>query len=487
VVIPPISGNVRFLLGAIASIAGIIVAITGNELSKSITLFLTGKRPGRKPTRRDFRLWFAFLFSATIAVVFGSLAAFAPAHPNANGDILTPIISPMLPTATMLPTPTITPTLTPKPELFRMPTIVQVINGFDMAGYGKQSSLVRDSQGQLTLFVRDFDGNLSFLHSSDAARTWSAPSDFYQFPPPGGPAVAAAIDSADQIHVVWGKGPEASDVHYGMLVDQEWKVFDQIIGTGSFARDIAADSANHPHIAWSGIGIFHTTYDGTKWIQPPESVLPVGWHPDIQINATDKVFLFLNDSQFYATPGVSVYEEDNTEGHWGKPVKLSTSPFWSGAAAGAFDSQGNIYVAWMGATTESGGQDQVFFSRYIGGEWQAPFPIGEVNTSAGSTGQESPTVAFDSNDVFYVFWRGLNSDNHPVIFARALATENSKVNNVTQGWSPQIELIAPGASDAGWPSVADVWRDYRSLGVDIIWRATVGRDQVIAYSHVVYP
>jgi len=356
-----------------------------------------------------------------------------------------------------------------------------------MAGYSKQSSLVRDSQGQLTLFVRDFDGNLLFLHSSDEAGTWSTPSNFYQVSPPGGPAVAAAIDSADQIHVAWGRGPEASDVHYGMLVDQEWKVFDEIIGTGSFARDIAVDSANHPHVAWSGIGIFHTTHNGTEWIQPPEPVLPVGWHPDIQINATDKVLLFLNDSQFYATPGVSVYEVDNTEGHWGKPVQLSTSPFWSGAAAAALDSQGNIYVAWIGATTESGGQDQVFFSRYIDDEWQSPFPIGEVNTSAGSTGQESPSVAFDSNDVFYVFWRGLNSDNHPVIFARALATENSKVSNVTQGWSPQIELIAPGASDAGWPSVADVWRDYRSLGVDIIWRATVGRDQVIEYSHVVYP
>ena len=265
--------------------------------------------------------------------------------------------------------------------------------------------------------------------------------------------VSAAIDSADQIHVVWGRVPDASDVHYGLLIGQKWLVPDQVVGTGAFARDIAVDSANHPHIVWSGIGIFHITFDGTKWLEPPEPVLPAGWHPDVQVNANDKVMMFLNDGQFYPTPGVSVYEIDNIGGHWNQPVRISTSPFWSGGAAGALDNQGNIHVTWKGATTANGGQDQVFFSRYVDGQWQSPFPIGNVNTSAGSTGQESPSVAFDFNNVFYVFWRGLNSDNHPVIFVRALTTENSTLSNVTQGWSPIEELHAQDASSVGWPLI----------------------------------
>jgi hypothetical protein len=84
--------------------------------------------------------------------------------------------------------------------------------------------------------------------------------------------------------------------------------------------------------------------------------------------------------------------------------RASRRPFWSGEEAVAFDSRGDIYLVWISAPSEDGGSDHVSFTRYIGGEWQDPFPIGDVNWAATSTGQESPAVAFDANDVFYVFW-----------------------------------------------------------------------------------
>lgn len=481
---PSISADIRTFFWVIAAIAGVVSAIIGNELAKNVIYWLS--RRGRPPANRPLLVWIIFFSTTTITIFFGALAANAPASPKNVDNILVATVTPN--PATSIPvTLTNTPIATTTPVLFRVPEIRPIIKGLDSVGYSKQSSLVRDSQGQLTLFVRDSEGNLGFLQSSDSAVTWSEPTYFYQMLPPGGPSASAAIDSADQIHVVWGRGPEPSDVHYGLLIDQTWNMFDAIVGTGSFARDIAVDSANHPHIVWSGIGISRTSYNGTNWLQPPEQVSPAGWHPDIQIDAKDKILLFFNDAQFYATPGVSVYEQDNIPGHWNKPVKLSDSPFWSGGAAAALDSEGNIYVTWIGTTTEGGGIDQVFFSRFIGGVWQPPFPVGNVNTSAGSTGQESPAVAFDSNDVFYVFWRGLNSDNHPVIFARALVTDASKVDNVTQGWSPEIELLARSASNAGWPSVADVWREYRQVGVDLVWPATVGKDVIMEYAHFQYP
>ena len=93
----------------------------------------------------------------------------------------------------------------------------------------------------------------------------------------------------------------------------------------------------------------------------------------------------------------------------------------------------------------------------------------------------------DSNYVFYVFWRGLNTNNHPVVYVRTLANENSTLTNVTQGWSPSLELHAPEASDVGWPSVGDVWRENRVPAVNVVWPATVGKDEVIEYAHVQYP
>jgi len=486
---PPLSFAAKLVVGTIAGLFGILAAIMITYVDKRtiywIRVNILHEKRGRPPTGgRSPLIWGLFIVSAVIAAGGTAIVAAASSPTELAQSTQTPtytsnVIQTLTPSSSLVPT---------QPQAaFPVPVITQVAKGFDTAGYGKLTSLVRDSQGNLTLFVRDLSGQLAFMQSSDGAKTWSAPNYFFQTSPPGTSMVSSVVDSADQIHIVWGRVPDASDVHYGLLIGQKWSVQDQIVGTGSFARDIAVDSANHPHIVWSGIGIFHISYDGLNWIEPPDSVLPVGWHPDIQIDADDKVLLFLNDSQFYPSPGASVYEIDNIGGHWNNPVKLSTSPFWSGGAAAALDSQDNIYVTWMGATTANGGQDQVFFSRFVNGQWQSPFPIGNVNTSAGSTGQESPSVAFDSNNVFYVFWRGLNSDNHPVIFARALVTEDNSNSTVTAGWSPTIELRATDASNVGWPSVADVWHKNRTLGVDLVWSATVGKDKVVEYAHVKYP
>lgn len=368
---------------------------------------------------------------------------------------------------------------------FPHPLIAEVNKGVNLPGYGKQASFVRDSKGKLTLFIRNPAGDLAYIQSSDSGKTWGSATIFDNIPPPGGPGLAAAVDSEDRIHVVWGRAPDPGDAKYGRLDNGTWVMTDTI-GTGVFARDIAVDSANHPHVVWSNVDIFHTTYDGKKWIEP-EDVGQGLWHPDIQINATNDIFLFTNDGKFYPTPGGSVYEVEYLGKEWKPAVKLSNSPFWSGGAAAAIDSRGDIYVVWIGATSKGGGLDQVFFSRHIDGTWEPPFPIGNVNTSAGSTGQESPSVAFDKNDVLYVFWRGLNNKDRPVIFVRALATENSGFAKDKQGWSPIFELDVPSASDVWWPSVADVRDNNRISGVDVVWSATVNKESVIEYSHVTYP
>jgi hypothetical protein len=379
--------------------------------------------------------------------------------------------------------PTATPTSIP--IIFPVPSITSIVLGMELAGYSKQASIVRDSRGKLTVFARSPDGDLGFIDSSDGGKSWSKLTLFDHISEPGGPQVSAAIDSADRIHLVWGRAPESGAAKYGLLDGNTW-VMSETVGTGVFARDIAVDSADHPHIVWTNVDVFHTTFNGQVWLGP-ERVAGGLWHPDIIINAQDDLFLFLNDAQFYPTPNVSIYELNNIDARWNDPTKISDSEFWSGGASAAIDSQGNIYVAWVGASSQSGGRDQVFFTRHVGGQWQRPFSLGEVNTTTGTTGQESPAVGFDANDVFYVFWRGLNNKFRPVIFARALGTENSQLKGVTEGWSPIIQLDDRNAKDVRWPSVADVKVKSRTLGVDVVWSTAVGRNVGIDFSHVVYP
>ncbi len=111
------------------------------------------------------------------------------------------------------------------------------------------------------------------------------------------------------------------------------------------------------------------------------------------------------------------------------------------------NSIGEVYAAWIGAPRVDGGSNQVFFTQRLAGQWQAPFPIGDVNWAASSTGQESPAIAFDANDVFYVIWRGLNSKADRRIFARALVSRNSRLAGEVVGWSRIISLDDPECSD----------------------------------------
>jgi hypothetical protein len=493
--------TLRAILQIVVALATALFAIIGAVLTPNIAYWFRQLDPkerakgGRPPNKRPKILWIVFwlCFAILLMTPIVNVGIDAAEEAIALAQTPTPTVTPSptltpthtaTPTFTPTPSPTATPTLTPTPAIFPQPTISEIAEG-DLPGYSKQSSMVRDSQGKLTLFIRyESAGDLGYIESSDSGKTWSAPKFFDRITPPGGPQLSAAIDSADQIHIVWGRAPEAGEANYGLLSNGTWIMTDTV-GTGAFARDIAVDSANHPHIIWTNIDLFHVTYNGQKW-SSPKRIVRGAWHPDIQIDSKDNLLIFANDGSFYPTPGVSVYAIENTSGEWGI-TQLSTSPFWSGGAAAAIDSQGDIYVAWIGSTTKEGGQDEVYFSRYVGGEWQTPFQIGELNTSAGSTGQESPAIAFDSNGVLYVFWRGLNSKNRPVIFARALATENSKVSRVTWGWSPVIELDYPSASDVWWPSVADVQPNSRVVGVDVVWRSNIGTKQIILYSHVTYP
>lgn len=366
------------------------------------------------------------------------------------------------------------------------PTISTIAIGADLAGYSKQDAILRDSQGNLTAFIRFKTGELAYIRKEKHDSAWSAPTVFDQTDDAQNFFhVAAAIDTADNIHVVWGLVPEASNTKYGLFDGERW-VRQEIIATGTFAHNIAVDSANHPHVVWTNVDLSHLTYNGQRWLGP-KSVARGFWHPDILIDRNDDVFLFVNNGGFRPQPNVAVYVIDNTQERWSTPLKISTSQFWSGAVAVTMNSQGDLYTAWIGTPTAEGGADQVFFSRRIDGRWEAPFPIGDVNWAASSTGQEAPAIAFDANDVLYVVWRGLNSKNRPMIFARALVPEGGRGGNVVRGWSQIIALDDLECSDVWWPSVTDGKVIHKGTGVDVIWRANKGRDSIINYAHLTYP
>ena len=186
---------------------------------------------------RRQRLWRIILSASAIGAIILGLIGFIANITGVLGyfGINPPARSTLQPTSTLTPLPTFTLTPTSIPVLFQKPSLRSILAGFEIAGYSKQTSLVRDSHGRMTLFIRNDNGDLAYATSSDEGKSWNEPNVFDNFPPPGGPQVSAVVDSADLIHVVWGHAPEAGNAEYGLLKTEsnEW-LMRETVGTGVF-------------------------------------------------------------------------------------------------------------------------------------------------------------------------------------------------------------------------------------------------------------
>src|SRR5512140_2609466 len=73
---PEISANIKIGLGILAATAALLTGLLGNVLAANISAFFSGTAP--KSGKRPLLLWIAFFIAASISVVAGSVATFAP-------------------------------------------------------------------------------------------------------------------------------------------------------------------------------------------------------------------------------------------------------------------------------------------------------------------------------------------------------------------------------------------------------------------------
>jgi hypothetical protein len=71
-----ISANTKVILGIISASTGLVAGLVGYVLSAGIIAMLSG-RP-TVTTKRPMMLWIVFVLAATIALLTGSIATFAP-------------------------------------------------------------------------------------------------------------------------------------------------------------------------------------------------------------------------------------------------------------------------------------------------------------------------------------------------------------------------------------------------------------------------
>ncbi len=97
---PELTANIKVGLGIIAATAALVTGLLGNVLAANISAMLSGT-PAKTTGRRPAILWAAFFVSATLSVLAGSIATFAPTAPATPTPTAT--AGPGTPTAVVKP------------------------------------------------------------------------------------------------------------------------------------------------------------------------------------------------------------------------------------------------------------------------------------------------------------------------------------------------------------------------------------------------
>ncbi len=344
-------------------------------------------------------------------------------------------------------------------------TIHTVTEGLTV-GYGKEQSIARDSQGNLHVFFETINHDFYHIKSDNNGSTWDTPtllgSETKSI------EASAVADSIGRVHLIWGRW-DGGTLYYNLYENGTWSQPESLL-SGAFGRDIGIDSFNNPHLVVSSADVYHIHLLQNQWLS--EIASSGSWHADVVADQNDNISIVYNSGFTYPEPSTSVYYQQFDGKRWNQSVKLSKSPFWSGAAAITIDNNNIYHVVWFGTKSQSGGNDTLYYSRHIEGEWQTPLPIGEVGYSAGQTGKESPSIASDKNGIVFVAWKGKNENNKWVLFLRAF----------TNGWTKIIQINEADSIGVSWPSLS--YQQGSGDGVDLVWTANETGKSTVKYAHI---
>ena len=240
--------------------------------------------------------------------------------------------------------------------------------------YTPQRNLARKSNGELWCVYSRSDGTYEqiYVAYSTDGETWTeeqvcSGSDQQYYP-------SLAIDSQDNVHVVWtgrgwGSNPNYYNIQYRKRTSSGWQAQEALTDKDDKQYDpaIAIDSQDNVHVIWEGGGWgSNPNYYNIQYRKRTSS----GWQA--QEAVTDK-----DDDQYY--PSIAV------------------------------DSQDNIHIVWegWGWGTNTGNANTQYRKRTSSG-WQTQEAVTDVNYN-----QFDQTIAIDSQDNVHVIWTGKGWGSNP--------------------------------------------------------------------------
>lgn len=150
-------------------------------------------------------------------------------------------------------------------------------------------------------------------------------------------------------------------------------------------------------------------------------------------------------------------------GTWSKPVTVSPTGYPSFDPQLAVDAAGDVYMAWLAATDNSGNLVVLASMHKFKHSWK---PIAKLSTSATSAAE--PSEAVDAAGSWAVVWRADDSGAQTSSVEAATRTSGT-------AWQAAQQL---STANAGNPAVAVAATD----SFDVVWAEDDGTNYVIEYS-----
>jgi len=270
---------------------------------------------------------------------------------------------------------------------------------------------------------------------------------------------AIAVDSSDQVHVVWYDG-----------TDGDWGADYEIW----YATYTAATG-------WSNATLISDGYDSSYW--------NVGnsYHPVIATDSNDKVYVVWYDYTYgmWGTDGEILYATYTTATGWSNATLISdgySGVYWNDDNSFyptiAIDSNNAVHVAWRDDTNGVWGTDtEIMYAKYTTATgWSNATVISDgYNGSYWNDGSSyDPAIAVDSSDNVHIVWEdytdglwGIDTEIMYAYFTSDLGWSNATVIsdgynssywNDEFSWNPAIAVDSSDSVHIVWyDETDDVW------------------------------
>ncbi len=260
------------------------------------------------------------------------------------------------------------------------------------------------------------DGNYEIYYKCNDGSGWEP--DLRLTTSPGAsryPSIAS--DGFNNIHMVW-------EEHNGRTYEIRYRFFDgvtwgprELIATGSYYDRtnpaLAVDSDDNVHVVWrvSSGAIEYKKFDGVAWgttqtLTYPDSPGP----PAVAAGPEGRLHIVWDDSvdtgMGYDVPEVFYKGFDGSA--WGEDIRISTHPADSYNATVAVDDTGDVSVMWM---DDRSGDTDIYFRVFNGSTW-------EPERCLTSAYRESryPFVCAGTEGKLHVVWSDRRDENYEIYY-----------------------------------------------------------------------